>query len=125
MKKPFLNTFRDMYMTQDANLHPGIYMDHGLKPAEAFFSDISNNLVSWATEPSPDEEHVIYYETYKYWYRFAFENTNVGRMSGIVWLRRFELDAPTEITVFANKRDMSTWADKWKFDTDGKKIPLR
>lgn len=110
-----------MYMTQGANMFPAIYLPNGLKPAEAFFSDISQHLVRWAT----DAEDTTYYETKDYWYRFMFENTDVGRMSGIIWLRRFEIDSPEEMTVFTNRASHEFWAGKWHFSaTAGNKVPV-
>ena len=120
MKEPFLNAFRQMYLTQDANMYPGLYLPNGLKPSEAFFSDISRNLIRWAS----NVDKTIYYETKDYWYRFMFENTDVGKMSGIVWLRRFDIDSGTEMTVFSNKRDMTHLSMKWKFITIGKEVPV-
>ena len=109
-----------MYMTQEVNHFTNIYMPNGLKPLEAFFSDISNHIVRWAARSDGE----IYYETKEYWYRFAFENTDVGRMSGIVWIRRFELDSNKEITIFTNKQNISNMCQKWHFNKIDNKVPV-
>jgi hypothetical protein len=96
--KPFLNSFRTLYLSQTTNLFKDRYFANGLKPIEAFYSDISNNLVKWAAK-----DDCVYYETKNFWYRFQIEATDVGEMAGIVWMRRFEIDSKDEICDFANK----------------------
>jgi len=120
MEEPFLNAFRHMYLTQKANMWPSLYMENGLTPAETIFSDISRNLVRWAA----NRADTIYYETNDYWYRFMFENTDVSKVSGIIWLRRFDMHSGKEMTVFSNRTDITKLSIKWKFVTIEKEVPV-
>lgn len=100
-------------------------MPNGLKPSEAFFSDISNNMVRWAYSGS-ELDLVLYYETKQYWYRFELEDTDVGRMGGIIWIRRFERDSPKEITIFVRDEQIHSMRAKWKFNTTSKNmVPVK
>ena len=113
--KPFLNAFRLMYLAQPPNMYKEKYMPNGLKPIEAFFSDISNNLIVWAAK-----DDSIYYETKDYWYRYQVECPNKAHdlydhtdYDGIVWMRRFDKDSSNEITDFANKHSVVGLGKKW------------
>lgn len=48
----------------------GKYLDDGLKPVEAFCSDIMQNLVAWGHRPHES----IYYRTKDYIYQFYFNS---------------------------------------------------
>ena len=120
--KPFLNAFRLMYLAQKINLFSNRYMSNGLKPSEAFHSDICNYLVKWAAA-----DGAIYFETKRFWYCFMMEDTDVGNMAGIIWMRRFELDSSNSISCFINKTNRESLRRKWKFDkqTDSNKVPVQ
>ena len=120
--KPFLNAFRLMYLTQEETMYPDKYMPNGLKPIEAFYSDISNNMVRWAA--SGDS---VYYETKEFWYRFTVERDTRADgdylgLDGIVWMRRFALDSSEQITYFANKTSIENLGKKWLFDKQDKRV---
>jgi len=97
-------------------------MDNGLKPIEAFYSDISNNLVKWAH----DGEGTVYYETKEYWYCFKY--APVSSVSdqdfGIVVMRRFSIDSNDEISDFANKHSLEGLGKKWLFKMKDKQVPI-
>ena len=117
---PFLNSFRLMYLAQPPNMYKEKYMPNGLKPLEAFYSDISNNLIKWAAGGDS-----VYYETKDYWYRYQAEDTDVGREAGIVWMRRFDKDSSEEITAFANKHSVVGLGRKWLMEfADDIRVPV-
>ncbi len=116
--KPFLNAFRLMYLAQEQSMYPDKYMPNGLKPIEAFYSDISNNMVRWAAGGD-----AIYYETNEFWYRFMVESTN-DEYDGIVWMRRFNLDSSEQICYFSNKHSITKLGKKWLFDKADKRVAV-
>ena len=122
--KPFLNAFRQMYLTQEETMYPDKYMPNGLKPIEAFYSDISNNMVRWAAGGDS-----VYYETKEFWYRFTVERDAPSQfddrgLDGIVWMRRFALDSSEQITYFANKTSIENLGKKWLFDKQDKRVTV-
>ncbi len=119
--KPFLNAFRQMYLTQEQTMYPEKYMSNGLKPIEAFYSDISNNMVRWAADGDS-----VYYETKEYWYRFTVESNDdeYDHTDGIVWMRRFNLDSSKQLCYFANKTSIEGLGKKWLFDKSDKRVTV-
>ena len=116
---PFLNSFRLMYLSQKRQIFREKYMPNGLKPIEAFFSDISNNLIVWAAK-----DDSVYYETKDYWYRYQIESTDVGRDAEIVWMRRFDKNSSEEIASFANKHSVVGLGKKWLMEfADDMRVP--
>jgi len=118
--KPFLNTFRQIYLAQSIDMYTAKYMPNGLKPVEAFYSDISNNLVKWAAKGD-----ATYYETKKYWYCFKLENTSrFDTNFGIIWMRRFNINSSSEICDFANKHSVVGLGKKWLFCLKDKRVSV-
>lgn len=95
-------------------------MPNGLKPQDAFYSDIKRHLIKWAAKDDKD-----YYETENYWYCFIQTNNVFGKLEGSLSIRRFDLNSPNSICVFASELESEKWAEKWPFDLKIKdRIPV-
>jgi len=86
-------------------------MENGLKPIEAFHSDIANNLVRWANQGP-----TVYYETADYWYEFKLQQND-----RLVTMRRFD-SKNNETSSWANLSSMDGMGKKWLINKMDKRV---
>lgn len=115
--KPLVNAFRMMHLAEKEPLFRDKYLPNGLKPIEAFYSDISNNLVKWATH-----ENTIYYETNDYWYSMTVERPE-HEPEGVIIMRRFNIETNEELCDFANRHSIEDLGKKWLINLTDKRVP--
>ena len=130
---PFMDPFRAIYLTRDVETDWYDKAVGGLRPFEAFYSDIANHLVRWAQE----DGHTQYFETKKYWYCFGSERLRIGgdvfSHGGVIHLQRFELNSSNAVQWFSpgmmGKEDTKRYKDKWELlifrALNGKLVPFK
>jgi len=93
----------------------GKYLEGGLKPIEAFCSDIQQNLIGWC---SPNDES-IFYRTKTYIYEFHFNNE-----LNIVEITRFNLDKLGRLDSWANVHSVISFDRSFCRKNMDKYVPL-
>ena len=102
----------------------GKYMEDGLKPIEAFCSDIKRNLINWAIEGN-----TIFYRTKEFWYMFQLETAAkiFGPLLGsgkIVWMTRYRNGSWERVDDWANPHSVEYIGKNFLKDQPDKQLPL-
>ncbi len=107
----------------------GKYLENGLKPIEAFCSDIQRHLICWAAEANS-----IFYRTPDYWYVFQLvdgmtvfsdiEWTGYKTMGNIVWMTRYRNESWERFDDWANPHSVEHLGRKFLQGHQDKRVPL-
>ena len=109
----------------------GKYLEGGLKPVEAFCSDIKQNLLRWAVDA---HAATIFYRTPDYWYMFQLvpssvvfndiEWTGYKTMGEIVWMTRYRNESWERLDDWANPHSVEFIGREFLADHADKRVPL-
>ena|SRR6516225_1628156 len=95
----------------------GKYSVGGLKPIEAFCSDISDNLTEWAFC-----RESIFYKTPEHWYEFRLETK--GDYRGVVWMTRYDTHSWARLDSWANRSSVESMGKAFLAERMDKLVPL-
>lgn len=96
----------------------GKYSVDGLKPIEAFCSDIAQNMTEWACSGNS-----IFYKTKEHWYEFRLEDK--GEWKGVVFMTRFDIHTWRRLDSWANRSSVQDVVGrKWLATQTARRVEL-